>query len=819
MHRSDCSLSKQMFVAMAALWAGITGASAEAVLEEVLVTANKRESNLMDTAAAVSSFDASTLNELGIDNQYDLAGYTPSLNIAPSRIAIRGVGRPNLALGSDPGVGIYWDGVYTTETDLFNFSNFLDIERIEVVRGPQGTLYGRNSIGGALNLYSIQPNTEEWGGKVIGELGNYDYWVAQGLASGPITEKLSALVALSQIKRDGFQRDIYSGKEYDDRDNSYGTITLAHQTTDRWRNSFKASSADSNFHQDAGYILTPYNTGLVQEVFNTSPPGEQLNFVSTYPGNSFANPNQGMTIENPALQGDAERVAVDTVPSTDNDRDSYVFISEFDMDKYSVKYTAGYSEFRYKRLNDGDVTNARDSGLDYSQMPLSSFGGATVDQFTGFALTPSIVSEPYKQAADSWSHELQLITAMDGPFNYITGLYYFDNKETQRLSYIENNSELVANYAFLGGLAGLPTDPGGILYSGDGKLETTSYAAYGQINWDWTASTMLTFGLRYSYDEKQARDSTYVQWVIPDNATSPTTEPTTVNRNDKENWDKPTWRLGVDHILSDDHFLYAVVSSGYRSGGYNLLAPNEDTALDTVNPEELISYEVGYKGTLLNQRLNLTSAVYYYDYDELQVLNVQVTNGVSVASYENAADATAWGIENEVSVLLTDNLFLGAMYSYNNSEYDDYSSIDSTACNLGPERTGNISAPLCTTALDLSGNEFPLSPEHKASAYVTYQWNLLTLDWSATLGYQYTGNQQLTPFNNSLYDTLDSYDRWDLRMNISDAELTWEVTAFVQNIADDREEIFRPRPSPVSGLAASTLSDPRTYGLKLTYNF
>jgi outer membrane receptor protein involved in Fe transport len=93
------------------------------------------------------------------------------------------------------------------------------------------------------------------------------------------------------------------------------------------------------------------------------------------------------------------------------------------------------------------------------------------------------------------------------------------------------------------------------------------------------------------------------------------------------------------------------------------------------------------------------------------------------------------------------------------------------------------------------------------------------LDWSATLGYQYTSSQQLTPFNNSLYDTLDSYDRWDLRINISDAELTWEVTAFVQNISDDRDEIFRPRPSPVSGLAASTLSDPRTYGLKLTYNF
>lgn len=797
----------------------VSSANAQVALEEVVVTANKRESNLMDTAAAVSSFDASSLNELGIDNQYDLAGYTPSLNIAPSRVAIRGVGRPNLALGSDPGVGIYWDGVYTTETDLFNFSNFLDIERIEVVRGPQGTLYGRNSIGGALNLHSIQPNTEEWGGKVIGELGNHDYWVAQGLASGPITEKLSALIALSKIKRDGFQRDIYRDKDYDDRDNEYGTISLAHQTTERWHSSFKFSSADSDYHQDAGYILTPYNTGLVQEVFNTSPPFEQLNFVSTYPGNSFVNPNQGMTVDNPALQDDAERVAVDTVPSTDNDRDSYTFISEYEWDTFSLKYTAGYSEFRFKRLNDGDVTNARDSGLDYSLLPMSAFGGATVDQFTGFAFTPSVVSEPYKQTADTWSHELQLITELESNFNYIAGIFYYDSDETQRQTFIENNRELVANYTFLGSLTGLPTDQDGILYRGEGELETTSYAAYGQVNWDWTANTMLTFGLRYSYDEKEAKDNTYVQWVIPDNASDPTTDPTTVFREDKDDWDKPTWRVGIDHIVSDDHFVYGFIATGYRSGGFNLLAPTTTTKLDTANPEELISYEVGYKGTLLEQRLNLTTALYYYDYDDLQVLNTQTINGVSVATYENAADATAWGIENEAYALLTDSLVLGATYSYNKSEYDNYTSIDSTACILGPERTGDTADPLCTTAQDLNGNEFPLSPKHKASAYLTYQWDLVSLDWSATLGYQYTSEQQLTPFNNSQYDKLDSYDRWDFRMNVSDRDFTWEVTAFVQNIADEREEIFRPRPSPVSGLAASTLTDPRTYGLKLTYNF
>ena len=262
-----------------------------------------------------------------------------------------------------------------------------------------------------------------------------------------------------------------------------------------------------------------------------------------------------------------------------------------------------------------------------------------------------------------------------------------------------------------------------------------------------------------------------------------------------------------------------MISSGYRSGGYNLLAPTTTSALDTVDPEELISYEVGYKGTLMDQRLSLTTALYYYDYSDLQVNNVQAINGVTVSTYENAADATAWGIETEVMALLTENITFSGTYSYNSTEYDNYDSIDSSACTLGPLRVGDTAAPVCTGAQDLSGNEFPLTPEHKASANLTYMWDMASLDWSATVSYQYTGEQELTPFNNNQYDKLDDYDSWNTFLNVGSQDMTWEVQAYVYNISDDRQEIFRPRPSPVSGLAASTLTAPRTYGVKLTYNF
>jgi iron complex outermembrane receptor protein len=799
-------------------------ASAQMVLEEVIVTANRTESNLMDTAAAVSSFDSSAMDERGIENQYDLASFTPSLNVAPSRVSIRGVGRPNLSLGSDPGVGLYWDGVYTTETDIFGYSNFLDIDRVEVLRGPQGTLYGRNSIGGAVNLISTKPDTEQWGGKVVGEIGDYDYWVVQGVATGPVTEKLSALVAASQITRDdGFQKNILNGDKYDDRDQSYWTVALAHQTTDRWHNSLKIASAEADENQNSSYILQPYRTEPVLEVLDQSDPSDQLNFVGAYPGTSFANPNQLMTKENPALR-DEDKVAVDTKPWQKNTRDSATFISTFDLDSYTLKYTFGYTDFDFKRNEDGDGTNAADSGLDYSLLPMASLGGATVDQFTGFALTPSMITVPYKQENETWSNELQLISELDGRLNFMAGLYYYNSEETQKQTFIENNPELVANYTWLGtvlvGLGGgdpLPTNQDGILYKGEGYLDTTSYAAYGQAYWDWTDQTMLTVGLRYSYDEKDAKDNTYINWVIPEDPVSDTD--TTVFREDDDDWNKVTWRVGIDHILSDSHFLYGFLASGYRSGGYGLLAPTTTDELSTVDPEEVVSLELGYKGSLLDERLNLATALYYYDYSDLQVVKQDAVNGVTVDTFENAADATAWGIETEVTALLTEGLVLTGTYSYNDTEYDEYDSADSSACVLGPYRVGNTADPLCNNQLDLSGNEFPLSPQHKASAFLRYMWELADLDWSTSVSYTYTSDQQTTAFNNSDYDELDSFDRWDARLNVASPELTWEATLWVQNISDDRNEINRPRPSPVSGLAASALSAPRTYGLKLSYNF
>ena len=780
-------------------------AAAQKVLEEVVVLAERRESNLMETAASVTAFDAEMRNSLGVDNLQDLSVRTPSMTVAPSRISIRGVGRANIALGSDPGVGIYWDGVYTTENDIFSFANFLDIEQVEVLRGPQGTLYGRNSIGGAVNFNSMQPNTEEWGGKLVAEVGNYDYSVLQGLASGPVTDKLSALVGLSTIDREGLQRNEGDGVRFDELESDYATIMLRHETTDQWTSTLKIMHRESSPIRSQPYTRDPYSTDFL--TFITDVTGEIANLPGMFPGQNFANGNQGMTRENPALT-DINTVAVDVQPSLDQERTSVTFISELNLDRYTFKYTGGYSDFSYQSDYDADGIKASDSGLDWSKIDLGpSF---PVSALTGYDLTPGMTTRPFSQDSKFTSHEFQLMSNFEGHINFIAGLYYYNSEEDQTLSFIEGNDELMATYQVFSSLflGGVPVSSENFLFDGEAALETTSYAAYGQMNWEVSEKTTATVGLRYSYDEKDGTDRTFVQYVGDPG-----------QRSAKDDWDRVTWRLGVDHALSDEHFLYGFIATGYRSGGFNLMSPTDTLDVDSVDPETLLSYEVGYKGQLLDNRVNVSTALYYYDYSDLQVLKTDIINGVAVPTFENASDATAWGFEGEIVALITDNLTFTANYSYNNTEYDNYASVDSNACAVGPLAAGNSLSSLCTEVQDLSGNQFLLSPEHQAAASLIYAWQMASLNWQALVSYQYTGGQYTSAFNNENYDKLDSWDRWDARLSVAAPDETWELIAYVKNIADDREVIFNNRPSSISHLSEVTLTDPRVYGLRLTYKF
>jgi len=775
-------------------------------LEEIIVTANKRESVLMETASAVSAFDASMLKQLNIKGALDLVVHTPSLTMTDHKISIRGVGRPNNALGSDPGVGVYWDGVYNTESGVFRYSNFFDIERIEVLRGPQGTLYGRNSVGGAVKLISKQP-LGEWGGDVVVEAGNYDAVTLQGLVSGPVTDKLSVLLGASSIRRDGFQENIYTGADLEQDDSRYATLGLQYEANERWITTVKLMSVKTDFRPENPYILEPFPRDFIQQVQDVDT-GELLNFPGMFPKQNFASMRQGLNHENPALR-DINKVSLDFDPTEVTEREFVTLTSEYTLQNYAFKYTGGYSRYEYAYAIDADGTAAENSGLDWSELLLF---GVPVSVLTGIELTPSDMSYTIDQEASSFSHEVQVISDFDSSLNFISGLYYYRSQEDQVVAYHERNNDLMAVYAFFGDIIDGPVSTDNFLYRGEADLVTRSYAAYGQLSWDWTDRTLITGGLRYSRDKKEGGDNTFVQFV------GDPLDPT-IFRTEEDDWDQLTWRLGLDHTLDENHFLYGFVATGYRSGGFNFQKPTSSPDVDVVDPEDLLSLEIGYKGSLLNNRMNLSAAAYYYDYHDLQVLKQDVVEGVGLNTFENAEEATAWGVELEVMALLGDSVTLGGTYSYNKTEYKDFLSKDANACALGPLAAGRSQDPLCQEDLNLKGNIFPLTPEHKLSLNLAYHWQLFELDWTAMGSYMYTGEQYMAPFNRDDYDLIGSWQRWDARVAAASLQGTWELSAYVKNIANDRDVVLRQRPTTVTQNATASLTQPRVYGLRLDYHF
>jgi iron complex outermembrane recepter protein len=775
-------------------------------LEEIVVTANMRESTLMQTPAALTAFDSNTRAQLGIDGSLDLVARSPSLSITDYRVSIRGVGRPNLALGSDPGVGIYWDGVYNTQNGVFHYSNYFDIERIEVLRGPQGTLYGRNSIGGAINFISRQP-TDELSGNVVAELGNYDATTVQGLISGPVTDELSVLAALSHIKRDGFQTNTYNGHGIQEKDMKYGTLALRWTPGERWTHSLKLLAADSDIRPTNGYDLEPFEREFLQLTTDVDT-GETLGFPGMYAKQNFANPRQGMVTDNPTVR-DVSKISIDRDPYEIQEREAANWSSEYELDHYLLKYIGGYSQTKYRYGRDSDGITQEASGLDWSQM---LFSGLPVSVFTGYELTPSDQQYTVDQEFDFTSHDLQIHSELEGSLNFIAGLYYFRSNEEQMVAYRQYNDELMDTYRFFAQFINGPVSDDNYLYRGVAELETTSTAAYGQVDWAFSDATTVTFGLRFSRDKKVGGDNTFVQFV--GDPLNPT-----VYREAEDDWTQSTWRLGIDHVLNEQHFLYAFAATGYRSGGFNFLKPTSNPEVDVVEPEDLLSLELGYKGVLLDNRLNVSAAAYYYDYKDLQVLKQDVVSGIGLNTFENADKAYAWGLETELTALLTRNLIFSGTWSYNGNEYEEFISKDANACTIGPLAAGRSQDPLCTQDQDLKGNQFPLTPEHKVSANLVYHWQMLSLDWSATGSYMYTSEQTMSPFNVDEYDKIDSWDRWDARLSMASPEGVWDVTAYVKNISDDRHVIERPRPNPVGHNANATLTQPRVYGLKLSYNF
>ena len=809
-------------------------------IEVIQITSTKRVTSLMETGQAVSVFNEESMTQMNIDGSQDLVQYSPSLIITSNKISIRGVGRPNNALGSDPGVGIYTDGVYNTENVIFDYCNFCDVDRVEVLRGPQGTLYGRNAVGGAINFVSKEPQ-RELGGYVNLEAGNDGYLVTQGQLTGPLGETFSAIATISKMERDALQENLADNVgDFDDVNKTYYSVAVKADWTENFTSTLRYKNYDVSETPSPGYSSDPYSTEFVN--LSLAP----FNFPGMYPGANLINTTMGYAIPNPGVN-DINQTNMNFLGHSDFESEDLSFISTLTLDDLEFKYTYSDNEFSFNRITDGDGTNPSLAGMNFSELFRQTTllvgipdGVYLPDPLTGAPITlASDLTTSNNTTTEFTSHELQVVSSYDSNLNFIAGLYYFNSDESQYTDFVERGFGLMqgdAVAAFYGSFPpelGLPTDSGtflgfpgyqlgiyefyvqlapgglsvfeattngdgGFVYYGQNELETTATAIYGQLEYQVNDELTLTGGLRYSNDEKTGGDDVFAFLAVPKN-----------QHVVDDSWSKVTWRLQADWNVDKDTFVYGYLSTGYRSGGFNLGAATAEP-VDVVAPEELIALEVGYKKSLFDNNTNLSLAAFYYDYTDIQVQTAFTQNGITTNGFDNAAEATVMGLEAELQAWVTDDFRIMATYSYINSEYDTFTAIDSVACAILGE---------CDIQ-DLSGNKLNMAPETKFSLSASQFFKLNDMGTVLlTAGYSYVGEQYSRAFNRSDWDLVDSYERVDARLSWTSESEAFEVAAFLRNASDDRNVLRKSAPNTTGRQQSVELSDPINIGLQVRYSF
>jgi len=711
-------------------------------LEEIVVVARRRAENLQDVPIAVTAFSSDDLLDLQANELSGLQGAVPNLNVVQGRgsnssanIFIRGIGQPDALQTFDPAVGIYVDGVYISRIQGALFSLF-DVERIEVLRGPQGTLYGKNTIGGAINIISKTPDNDL---SARGEItyGRFNQLLLNGYVDGALVDdKWWGSIAASYESRDGIVTDPLTGLRYNDDNNVATRAILRGEPTENFRVSINFDYANQDNQPTLGrdespLIQTDFALGPV--VLNTAPTGEFDFRTST-----SLQPGQGQELEHWGLSMRAEYDASDAITL--------------------VSITA-YRELTSNAFIDIDATQFEIGDV---------FVGVDQNQF---------------------SQEFQ-VQYDDGPLQAVAGLYYLKENIT---------SDQAAFADDLFAVAGFPVD---FLRTIGDDSELDSYAIFGQASYAFTDALSLTVGMRYTYEEKTYFRTTTTQSLFF--AADPIFGPAfngTFAFNDSEDFDAFTPSVTLDYKLLDDVLLYASVSRGFKSGGFNGRA-NTPADVSAFEPETVWTYEAGFKSTFADNRIRLNGAVFYNDYENFQAR----VGGATVGEFPviNAGALEIYGAEFELIAQPIDGWTLTGSLGILEANYQEFNDTRTPGCS--PDTCEPAFAPTVNLrfasnyTFDLPGEAGSLS----ALAEVRHvSEHLLSVD-------NFLPN---FPLVEDGYTLLNALITWQ-----SENEHFY-VRAGVKNITDEVYRVDGQEFSNVGNIQTAYFGDPRTYSITVGFNY
>jgi len=852
---------KLKLLASCALLAAMLGSAAHAaeaeasnMIEELVVTAEKREQSLQDVPVAVSAFTDERRQMVGINSVQDLTNFTPGLAYATNndRIAMRGIGRFTNNRSSEGGVAMYSDGAYTSSVTAFAQST-LFIDRTEALRGPQGTLYGRNSIGGALNIISKRP-TDEFYAEVRGTVGNYNTIGEEAAVSGPLFGNVRGRLAGSYNHiGDGVFTNLNPNGKSEGNRGAQWTVegqldgSLADGKLEWWT---KASTTEwHNLGRGPGGRTTA--TYGVRDVTST-------NSASLTPNSAF-----GLS---PSLPGNTCQFCFDTDDGNyiNLESSTYEIQSTLHLDSVDVKYIGGMSYYDYRLQTDQDNTSRQAAFL----LPLPARNPATLapipGQTTNALLFPR-QNNQYEEEVWWFSNELNFASTNDGPVQWLVGLYQFREGSNYTLSDARYPDDTRFDRPTT--QTGASAAPNPLRRYGYGTSENVneSYATFAQVDWQATSTLKATAGLRYTYDKKRSFEGARLMCLYtascpistitgrpvditdaaapgtPAPGTKPDpsiylpafTDPTTGirHRGLKNHWDGITGTLGLDWKPDADTLAYVKYTRGYKAGGFNSGTTTLQTNI-TTGKETIDAYEVGLKKTF-GGRFQANASAFYYDYKDIQVpisgLN-PVTN-LNVNSFFNLPKARIIGFELETVWQPIDHLQILANYSYLNAEIREaccfQDSEDPRGLQPGAKLAGNTPAQIAGTGAlnqDLKGATLPSSTPHRVTLNGNYTWETDPGDISASLTYVWRDATYYSIFNR-YYNKVKSYGQTDARLIFSDKDRKWTAIGYVKNVFDTRGSAgvsaTRINTGPNTGFVNQTVSYilPRTYGLELQRRF
>jgi outer membrane receptor protein involved in Fe transport len=783
-------------------------------IEEVVVTAQKRAENVQDVPIAISAFQGDALKERGVTDISNLSNVAPSVTLdagtpfsgstAVLGAFIRGIGSNDFAMNIDPGVGVYLDGVYLARSVGANL-DLPDVERIEVLKGPQGTLFGRNTIGGAVSVVTRTPGDmfEFEAGLTIGEDGRQDF---RGYVAVPIADGLSGSLAFASKNRDGIgERIAFPGADgyvFEDitvfRSAGYDAAS-EEGDQDEW-------TLRAKLFWDASDSV---NVTLSSDYMEQDQQGQNSTLLATLGGLSgLYNTCVSLTTEQLAgagltnICGDrGTQVNPDMIlPSfasanvdADPNNDRLLYNDQFLTGSKDKTYSTGANfsklrSFSASAIIDWDIN---DNLTLKSITSYRDLDWAAAQDMDGSPLV--IADNSFSTVQDQLSQEFQLTgSALDESLNFVVGAYYF-----------QEDGVLVDHPSFGQGL---------LQIYGPNDIETENTAVFGQVDWRINDLVGITIGGRYTVEDKNIdigqEELNGLVYKLPLNAANAQTpveelaaiadtvpflvasEPLLYGFVDEQSEEFKNFsaKLGVQLYPTEDIMVYASWSEGYKTGGWTTRFTVPTESVEPFDEEEATTVELGIKSQLLDNSVQLNAAVFATDYENIQ-LNQQV--GVS-PTIDNQGDAEIKGVEIELLAMLSESFSVNANVSY----------LDATFSEILPEA---FLAPSDLQAGVYKGSELPKTPEWQFNLSPRYEWSLNS-GASVVLLADYTWTDELWNDTERTYLLKrDSVENLNMSLIFAPASEQWQVTLGATNLLDERY-LQTGFAQPATGILSGTYS-------------